>query len=272
VPLDLNGGSGISQPFGGSLYPPPPHHFRGAKRAFATYEADTRNVSSLLPPGVQPDSDPAICQAWVCWYPWSVFGEFLEAYIFVRVTMGDERYWYQPLIFTNSEPPLTAGREIWGFPKKLATMAWNMSAEQLIFTVERPAGKRIMTFTLSIDRLADPSELEPLPVLSFRYLPASDRSRAPAAAELVTIKPPRALHETAGLGPDLWAGRASVTMDSPSQVDPWHLCAPTGRIIGAYTQTSDFSLPLGTVVKDYVAEGEATSEDSRTTVDRQWTN
>ena len=93
-----------------SLYPPPPHHFRGAKRAFATYEADTEKVSTLLPPGVEPDSDPVVCQAWVCWYPWSVFGEFLEAYIFVRVTAEGTRYWYQPLIFTNSEPPLTAGR------------------------------------------------------------------------------------------------------------------------------------------------------------------
>ena len=120
-----------------------------------------------------------------------------------------------------------------------------------------------MTFALSIDRLASPSELEPLPVLSLRYLPASDPTRPPAAAELVTISPPRTLHDTAGLGPDLWAGRVSVTMDSPSEVDPWHLCAPTGRILGGFTQTSDFSLPLGTVVKDYVADGIATSESAR---------
>ena len=53
-------------------------------------------------------------------------------------------------------------------------------------------------------------------------------------------------------------------MDSPSEVDPWHLCGPTGRILGGFTQTSDFSLPLGTVVKDYVAEGIATSEGTPT--------
>jgi acetoacetate decarboxylase len=263
VALDLNGGSGYSQPLGASLYPPPPHHFRGAKRAFATYEADTERVSTLLPPGVEPDSDPVVCQAWVCWYPWSVFGEFLEAYIFVRVSADGIRYWFQPLIFTDSEPPLSAGREIWGFPKKLASMSWSMQGEQLLFTVERPAGKRIMTFTLSIDRLASPSELEPLPGLSLRYLPASDSTRPPAAAELITISPKRAMYETAGLGPDLWAGRASVTMDSPSTVDPWHLCAPTDYMLTGFTQTSDFSLPLGTVVKDYVADGMAVSENAR---------
>ena len=177
--LDLNGASGFSQPLGASLYPPPPHHFRGAKRAFATYEADTEKVCALLPPGVEPDSDPVVCQAWVCWYPWSVFGEFLEAYIFVRVGAEGIRYWYQPLIFTNSEPPLAAGREIWGFPKKLASMRWSLQAEQLLFTVERPAGKRIMTFALSIDRLASPSELEPLPVLSLRFCPQATQLGPP---------------------------------------------------------------------------------------------
>jgi acetoacetate decarboxylase len=257
VPLDINGGSGFSIPFGGSLYPPPPHHFRGAERVFATYEADPEKVARLLPPGVEADSDPPICQAWGCRYPWSVFGAFLEAYIFIRVRFGEARYWYQPLIFTNSEPPLAAGREIWGFAKKLGTMDWRMEGEQILFTAERPAGKRIMTLTLALDRLGDPSELEPLPVLSLRYLPPSAPDRLPAAAELIEIVPPRALHETAGLGPDLWAGRAAVTMDSPSEVDPWHLCAPAGRILSGFTSTTDFSLPLGTVVKDYVADGEA---------------
>jgi acetoacetate decarboxylase len=254
MPLDLNGASGFSMPLGASLYPPPPHHFRGAQRAFAAYEADPDAVAGLLPPGVVADSDPPICQAWVCWYPWSTFGPFLEAYIFVRVSVDGVRFWYQPLIFTNSEPPLAAGREIWGYAKKLAHMERRFDGEQLLFTVERPAGKRIMTFTIALDRLADPSELEPLPVLSLRYIPASDPTRPPAAAELVRIDVTRALHQTAGLGPDLWAGRASVTMDSPSEVDPWYLLAPRGRVSGGFVSTMDFSLPLGTVVKDYLAE------------------
>jgi hypothetical protein len=40
----------------------------------------------------------------------------------VRVRVNGVRYWYQPVIFTNREPALAAGREIWGFAKKLADM------------------------------------------------------------------------------------------------------------------------------------------------------
>jgi hypothetical protein len=43
-------------------------------------------------------------------------------------------------------------------------------------------------------------------------------------------------------------------MDSPSEVDPWHLLAPR-MILTGHVQTTDFSLPLGTVVKGYIAEG-----------------
>jgi hypothetical protein len=41
---------------------------------------------------------------------------------------------------------------------------------------------------------------------------------------------------------------------SLSGVDPWHLLAPL-KILAGHVHTNDFSLPLGEVVKDYLAEG-----------------
>jgi len=256
------GSSGFSMPLGGSAYPAPPHHFRGAEQAWATYEADREAVATMLPPGVLADSDPPVCATWVCWYPWTTFGPYHEAYVMVRVQVEGVRYWYQPVIFTDNEIPLTAGREIWGFGKKLAVMRWDwggaaaggLRAEQLMFTAERPAGNRILTFTMAMDRLAEPDEVEGLPVLSLRYLPPSDPERAPAAAELVRLDVESTIRDAGALGLDLWAGRASVNLSATSAVDPWHLFAPV-RMIDAFFAVSDFSLPLGTVVKDYVAEG-----------------
>jgi acetoacetate decarboxylase len=251
--LDLKGASGFSMPLGASLYPEPPHHFHGARQAWATYEANTATVCSMLPPGVEPDSDPPICQLWVCDYPSTTFGPYLESFIMVRVRLDGVRYWYQPVIFTNREPALAAGREIWGFAKKLADMDWREEAEQIVFTIERPRGKRIATFTMTRDRIAAVEEIEGLPVLSLRYIPPSDPKRPPAAAELVRLDVIGAIHESAGRGNVLWAGRPSVTMDSPSTVDPWYLLAPH-KILAGHAQTTDFSLPLGAVVRDYLAE------------------
>jgi acetoacetate decarboxylase len=254
MPLDLNGASGFSAPLGGSLYPRPPHHFHGAKLAWATFETDPVAVEALLPPGVQADSSPPIAELWVCDYPSTTFGPYLEAYVMLRVVLDGVRYWYQPFIFTNREPALTAGREIWGYNKKLAHMEWREEAEQIIFTVERPVGKRLVTFTLTRDRLADTSEVESLPILSLRFLPPSAPDRTPAAVELVRLDVEGGLHQTPVLGNVLWAGRPSVTFDSPSAVDPWHLLKVC-RMLTGKVQTANFSLPLGKVVKDYIAEG-----------------
>jgi acetoacetate decarboxylase len=251
--LELGGSSGFSMPLGGSLYPAPPHHFHGAKLAWATYTAELASVLRMLPPGVKPDSNPPICEFWVCDYPSTTFGPYLEAYVHVRVELDGVRYWYQPVIFTNREPALAAGREIWGFAKKLATMQWREEAEQIIFTIERPAGKRLVTFTTTRDRLARPDEIDVLPILSLRYLPQSDPARKPAAAELVRLDVEGALHETPGLGPVLWAGRPAISFDSLSDVDPWALFKPV-TILSGHVQTANFSLPLGKVVKDYLAE------------------
>jgi acetoacetate decarboxylase len=107
--LDLKGASGFSMPLGASLYPEPPPHFHGARQAFAAYEAEMSSVRAILSPGVVPDSDPPICQLCICDYPSATFGPYLEAFIMVRVTVDDVRYWYQPVIFTDREPALVDG-------------------------------------------------------------------------------------------------------------------------------------------------------------------
>lgn len=251
---DIDGRSGFSMPLGASLYPPPPHHFHAAKMAYARYEADSEAVAAMLPPGVVADAVAPICELWVCDYPSSSFGPYREAYIHVRTKLDGTDYWFQPLIFTDREPAMAAGREIWGYAKKLATMEWREEAEQIIFTIERPLGKRLATFTMTRDRLASPDEIDALPIISLRYLPPSSLGGRPAAAELVRMDVLAGIHTTPLLGDVLWAGRASLSFDSPSAVDPWHIFKPV-RMLGGFVQTMNFSLPLGKVVKDYLAEG-----------------
>ena len=250
--IEVDGTSGFSMPLGASLYPPPPYHYHGARMAFARYEADPVAVASMLPPGVTADPVAPICELWVADYPCTTFGTYLEAYIHIRTKLDGTDYWFQPVIFTDREPAMAAGREIWGYAKKLAKMEWREEAEQIIFTIERPVGKRLVTFTITRDRLAQPEEIDALPIISLRYLPASEPGRKPAAAELVRMDVQGALQTTEMHGNVLWAGRPSVSFDSPSNVDPWHIFKPV-KMLGGFVQTVNFSLPLGKVVKDYLA-------------------
>jgi acetoacetate decarboxylase len=246
-------------PIAGPLYPPPPYEFRAARQTWVVYEAEASQIAPLLPNGVRIDGDPAICAAWACHYPASSFGPYLEAYVVVRVEVAGERFWYQPVIVTDAEAPMAAGREVWGYGKKLAHITWSdggsggPGTEQLVMTVERPRGVRLMTLSMLPERMVDGPELmsseaaEPLPTLSHRVIPASEAGAAPLVDELVAVDVRPRSHRGADGRLELWRGRGAVELGSGSAADPWHVFRPT-RVLDAFSACTDFVLPQGRVV------------------------
>lgn len=246
-------------PIAGPLYPPPPYEFRAARQTWVVYEADPAPIAALLPEGVRIDGDQAVCAAWACHYPVSSFGPYLEAYVVVRVEVAGERFWYQPVIVTDAEAPMAAGREVWGYGKKLAHITWSgqdvggPGTEQLVMTVERPRGVRLMTLSVLPDRLIDGPELigleaaEALPTLSHRVIPASEAGKAPLVDELIALDVRPRSHRGADGRLELWRGRGAVEFGSGSAGDPWHVFRPT-RVLDAFSACTDFVLTQGRVV------------------------
>lgn len=255
----------FSLPIGpGVGYGPPPYLYRGVEDIFIAYEADPAGVEALLPPGLEPADEVPTCIAWGRWVPFSSFGPYHEAYVMIRAKLNGEVYLYQPFIFTDNEIPLIAGREIWGYAKKLAVMERHSGGhhahpptpfgEQMLFTVERPRGQRLMTMGITCEQAYDPAEMEDLPVLSTRIIPNCEPG-PPSVAQLVRLDVEAPIHKSAGGVPMLFTGRASLTMDATSAVDPWHLLRPV-KVLQGWFGVFDFDLGYGKVVKDYLAEGE----------------
>lgn len=238
-------------PLAAPLYPPPPYEFRGARQTWVVYEADPGPIAPLLPAGVAIDGSPAVCATWACHYPASTFGPYLEAYVVVRVVVGKERFWFQPVIVTDAEAPMAAGREIWGYGKKLAHLTWSgqdaggPGTEQLAMTVQRPAGVPLMTLTMCPDRMVDGAELtslttaEMLPTLSHRVIPG-------LVDELVAVDVRPKSYRGADGRLELWRGRGHVELHGTA-ADPWHVFRPT-RVLDAFSACTDFVLPEGRVV------------------------
>jgi acetoacetate decarboxylase len=242
----------------GVAYPPPPYLYRGVEDIFISYEADPAGVQALLPPGLTPADDVPVCIAWGRWIPFSTFGPYHEAYVMIRANFKGQTFLYQPFIFTDNEIPLVAGREIWGFAKKLAVMERTSGGgglpygEQMLFTVDRPRGQRIMTMSIACDRLHDPAEMEDVPVLSTRLIPSAEADSPPSVAELVRLDVVAPLHTSADGTPKLWTGRAALSMEMLSDIDPWYLLKPQ-RIIQGFFGVFDFDLTHGKVIHDYLA-------------------
>jgi acetoacetate decarboxylase len=109
--------------------------------------------------------------------------------------------------------------------------------------------------SIACERHRDPAELEDLPVLSTRLIPSAEAGRRPSVAELVRLDVVASLHRTADGTPMLYTGRASLSMDARSAVDPWDLLAPR-RIVQGWYGVYDFDLPYGEVVHDYLRDEE----------------
>jgi acetoacetate decarboxylase len=253
-------GAGFSMPLGASLYGPPPYEFRDAEQVSVCFTADAQGLAALLPPGLEVADNPAQCEIRVCNYRWSTFGPFHESYALIRVRdSSGALYWYLPLIFTDNEAPLAAGREIWGYPKKLAMMTWSWgrssdrvpSNELLHFDVERPRGSTLFSVTFMPERQADPAERHGFPVVSHRFLPPSQAGRLPAADELIMVSYPKTLQRDASGSVKLWAGKGSISIGTRSEIDPWFLFDPI-TITGGYWQVSDFALPAGSLLRNYI--------------------
>lgn len=232
-------------------YPRPPWPFRGADQISYVLDTDAAGWQALLPPGVElelTDEGHARAEIRVCWYPWSTFGPFHETYVIVRARHGGDVVWFLPLIMTDSDIPMSAGREAWGYAKKIAVMSWQWDATtagQVLFTMDRPAGNRLLTTTFTPTRQADPSERHGHPVMSHRHITGSSGTKS----ELIVLGGAKALQTDAQGNPHLWAGHGSVTIPGDSVVDPWHLARPI-RVVAAYWQRSDFALVPGRIVGD----------------------
>jgi acetoacetate decarboxylase len=219
---------------------------------------------------VSPLEDPPVCLAWVVHYPFSTLGVYHEAIMLIRVSFEGEPYTFCPFIYVDNDAALACGRELWGFPKKFAAMSYASPAagspfgEQLMFTVERPAGKRLLTVTMNPERPATAGEVSFLPALTLRRVPNSRLGASrPSICELIRTDYSAVPVAGADGTPELWAGRCSVTMDSASVFDPLYAMAPV-RMLGAVYAVADITLPLGTPVRDYLAEAEVAEQPAFT--------
>lgn len=252
--------TGFNQPVTAPLYPDPPYYYRGAQVLLGIYTAaDTDAVKRHLPPGVTVAEDPAVCITWVCHYPFTTFGTYNELIQLVRVTFKGETYLYCPMIYTDAEAPMAAGREVWGWPKKMADLKFVDGGEGpgfrelMQFEAERPTGKRLCTVTFSPERPATMEDVGSTPHLTLRYMPGAETGSMPSVCELLCTAPTTSPQITADGSPMIWSGRCSVTMDSPSVHDPLHDLRP-GTMLPSLYGVFDWTLPQGTVVHDYLAE------------------
>jgi acetoacetate decarboxylase len=233
---------GYSMPVDGSYYQSPPFYYRDARSLTVLFETDPEAAADILPEGLELPL-PAVASLFIAYYPFTTFGPYHEAILGLACLWQGERATYMPQLATTTTPPLVAGREIWGYAKKIAHIDLIEQDELLLGILERPKGTRLATAVMRRERPV--SSVPGLRAsISLRVIPSPEEGKPPSLAQLVLTR----MRE--GVVHEAWQGPAHLSFDARSELDPWHRL-PVRRVLTAYYVRGDSTLPGGQVIKEY---------------------
>jgi len=234
---------GASMPVDAPYYQSPPFYYRNARSMTIVYETDAEAAADLLPEGIELPR-PAQAALMVVHYPSSTFGPYNEAILGIQCSWEGVGQIYIAHIVVDTVPPLVGGREIWGFPKKIAQIELQAESELVRGSVERPSGLRLLTAAMRPETPLEPTPAAGGGSLSLRVIPSAEEGQPPSVAELIQVpSTDRHTHEA-------WTGPATLSYDGESALDPWH-GLPVRQVVGALYSRFDFTLPHGRVVRRY---------------------
>jgi len=260
----LKGGKeGYSIPFDSALYGStiPPRtpaseikiEYRNCEALAALFETSKR-VEELIPEGLELFSDPPHAAVWFSKYPFSTLGEYDEGLLVIQVRdMKGEMGYYIPYIYVTNDAAMAAGREIAGAPKKLAHIGFEKELDVIQATLERPKGKRLLTFTFKPEERATMDAIRaamprPIPLFSVRHLPPI--KGGDGITQLVKWYAEIDFHKDLKGVETVWTGPASITYDSHSSIDPIHRIEIRDLVAAIYLQF-DMTLGITEVQREY---------------------
>jgi acetoacetate decarboxylase len=231
---------GFDIPVDAPLYPNPPYHYKDVEAFVITYETDEAAALALLPDKLELTS-PAMALLLFLKYPFSALGPYEETVLAIHCTYQGNPRIYIPHIVLNNDVPLAAGREVYGFPKKLAEVIIKNQGDGIWARMERPKGNPICSAGIRLEERVVVSD-EPMETysMSLRVIPSPTKDEKPTVSELIET------HNT-NMVKDFWTGTGWIDFHSQSAVDPWHKLS-VKRIISSTYSLYDYVLGFGKAV------------------------
>ena len=233
------GNAGYSMPADAAAYQRPPFYYRNTRSISVAFETDLEAALEALPAPLTL-SEPATAILSFYEYPWTTFGPYNEAILSILVEHKGRPMNYIMHIAVTTEPPMLAGREIWGFPKKLAQIEFKNDRDMIYGTLERPAGIRLASAIVRPERPADNGHSGAPPPVSMRLIPSAEEKGRPVLC---------GAHRDArrGQSDEAWTGVGSIAFAESSRLDPWNRL-PVKQVIQASYMLSEMTLGFGKVI------------------------
>jgi acetoacetate decarboxylase len=99
-------------------YPKGPYRFVNREYFIVSYESDPDAIRHALPEPLEPAKGNIVSYEFIKMPDSSGFGDYMESGVVIPCLFNGEEANFTCQMYLDNEPPLTGGREIWGFPKK----------------------------------------------------------------------------------------------------------------------------------------------------------
>ena len=174
------------------------------------------------------------------------FGNYTESGQVIPVTLDGVKGSYVHSMYLDDHPPIAAGRELWGFPKKLAQPRLEVDIDTLVGTLDY-GPVRIATATMGFKHREVPHDgvLAALaqPNFLLKIIPHVDGTQR--ICELVRY------YTTEVTLKGAWSGPSSLELHPHALAPVSEL--PVRKIVSCLHFVTDLTLGLGEVVYDYLA-------------------
>jgi len=225
------------------LFGPPPYEYRDNWGLTVLFKTDAMVLKELVPAPLVPNPD-GVMFITISRFFVSGFGSYNEMIFGTPAKYNDRDVNYSIYLMLDNDIPIGAGREIWGFPKKLARVQLTEKDGVMRGTVER-GGIMLIQAAMEINALGKPEDAAgSAEYVNLKLIPSVKRDAPPDVKQLTTTT-----LENVSIR-RVYKGKATLEF-GVSPADPFHKI-PIREVLGGLYVNSDFTLTYGDVIHDYL--------------------
>ncbi len=236
----------FAMPIHSPAFPPGPYRFVDREYLIVSYRTDPEALRKLIPAPLEL-VEPIVKFEFINMPDSTGFGRYCESGQVIPVRLGDEIGGFVLSMFLNDHPPIAAGRELWGFPKKLGQPELRVHTDTLMGTLDY-SDFRVATGTMGFKHQAmDVNKAKAAlsaPSFLLKILPHVDGTAR--VCELVKYY----LTDIDVKG--AWTGPGALDLHAHALAPVANL--PVLEVLSTVHILADLTLPMGSVVHDYLAK------------------
>ena len=120
-----------SMPLTNPSFPPGPYRFFDREYFIITYKTDPEALQAVVPEPLEV-AEPVVKYEFIRMPDSTGFGDYTETGQVIPVRFKGELGAYTHAMYLDDEGPIAGGRELWGFPKKLAKPRIEVESDVLV--------------------------------------------------------------------------------------------------------------------------------------------